>query len=489
MKKLFLTILILFTQKIFAAGNAGGMDGGGGGTLPAHPVSVYKVQEIVQESKQKLLYLFNTYEVNLKYGPRTSLLDKLFLGPRKAQEVLNDLRVEVRTEKPCLTSQGTEVDGSIHGSKPNTICISAFRISQKIDLAVAEREILGLLLHEVSHFMGADELEATELQKDIVWLILNAPQGSNIDPEKLRNEISDSLNYLRKTIEETQIAEFDVASEWLSRTLLALTHFGGSSSSPVFQVFNPREQDYQELLRTKVIWARNYLKTLIAGPNQAEDQREYDSRFGDQDHFLLKDDFFPQSHFYINEKIYKIKSTTELMDLLKSLEREYEVRNSYVWQSSFGNNWLDLNGHLTRTFANPWKNFTGVYAVHNSQCSANSNFKDLKEIKIYLSGERLYLGKVFTGGYSNDRIELGTYNVNTYLNDYGLISSNKVYMTHEMGGSWSDRTYLDRSVSKLVLETFPDQSFKIIIENTFEDQDVTKPDSKNSCVLTGTFQK
>jgi hypothetical protein len=487
MKKLFLAVLILFTQKIFADG---GMDGGGGGTLPAHPVPVYKVQEIVHESKQKLLYLFNDYEMRLKYGTPSSLLSKLFLGPRKVQEVLNDLRVEIRTEKPCLTSQGTEVDGSIYGIKPNTICISAFRISQKIDLAMAEREILALLAHEVSHFMGSDELEATELQKDIAWDILNAPQGSEIDPEKLRNEISDSLNFLRKTIEETQKARFDSASEWLSRTLFALTRFEGSATSSVFRVFNPREGDYQDLLRTKVIWARNYLKTVIAGPNQAEDQKEYEARFVGHDYFFLTDDFFPQSHFYANEKIYKIKSATELVDLLKALEHEYEVRSVHIWQSSFGNNWLNVNGHLTKTFANPWGNFTGVYTVKNSQCSSNSNFnKDLKEIKVYFSGETLFFGKAFTGGYSNDRIELGAYNVNTYLNDYGLISSNKVYMTHEMGGSWSDRTYLDRTVSKIVLEAFEDQSFKIVIENTFEDQDVTKPDSKNACVLTGMFQK
>lgn len=490
MKKLFLAVIVLFVTKIYASGNSGGMDGGGGGTLPTHPAPVHLIREIVSESKAKLLHLLNKYETRTEYDDSNTLLKKLYGGPRKAQDVLNDLRVEIREEKPCLTSHGTEVDASIHAVKPNTICISAFRISKKIDQAIVEREILALLAHEVSHFMGADETEAEKIQKDVAWSILNGTYGPAYDPKKSRDEISSAADFIRKTAEEIQKGELNSAADWLSRALAALTHAQGSSADSIFKIFSPREMDYQDVLRLRLFWAHRYLETLIPGQNQSSKQKEYENRFGDKDFVELKEEFFSDTHSYVNERIDKIKSSNDLVKLLKVLHREYEVRAAYSWQSIYGNNWLSLEGHLTKTFSNPWVNFTGVYSVKNAECTAKSSFtSELTELKVYWSGENLYLGKVYPNMFSNDRIVLGAYNVNTYLNDYGLISEGKVYMTHQMGGTWSDRMYLHRTTSKLTLETLPNQTFKITIENTFEDRDVTKPDMNNSCVLTGIHQK
>lgn len=486
MRKLFLITLILFAQNVFA----GGMDAGGGGTLPTHPVPIYKVKEIVSEAKPKLLYLFNDYEAHLKYGLRNSLLSKLFLGARKVQDVLNDLRVEVREDRPCLTAQGSEVDGSIYGIKANTICISALRISQKVDLGVAEREILALLAHEVSHFMGTNEAEAEELQKDIADRILHSSNGIELDLEKIRFDMVNGLNFLRRTIEATQKNQFEQAMDWSSRSLSAFIQVRVSPQAGGYRLFSPREEDYRDLLYYKLLWADQYIGTLIEGAGQPQFQKRYNERFGSQDYFFLADELGDRDHLYGHEKIYKIKSLTDLISLLKVLEREYEVRTAYIWQSTFGSNWVNIDGHLTKTFANPWRSFVGVYTVQSNQCSATSDFdREIKEIRIYQFGDDLFLQTKYLNGHANDRIELGAYHVNTYLNDYGLMAPNKVYMTHAMGGSWSDRFYLGRSIVGFTLETFPNQSFKISIDKIFEDRNIMTPDRRTTCVLSGTFQK
>ncbi len=490
MKKLFLAVIVLFVTKIYASGNSGGMDGGGGGTLPTHPAPVHLIREIVSESKAKLLHLLNKYETRTEYDDSNTLLKKLYGGPRKAQDVLNDLRVEIREEKPCLTSHGTEVDASIHAVKPNTICISAFRISKKIDQAAIEREIFALLAHEVSHFMGADEAEAEKIQKDIAWSILNGTRDPAYDPKKSRDEISSATDFIRKTVEEIQKGELNSADEWLSRALAALTRAHGNSSDAIFRIFGLREIDYQDVLRFKLLWAHRYLKTLIPGPDQAANQQQYNIMFGEKDFFLLQGGFFDDSHLYVNEKIYKLSTVAKLVELLSKLQREYEVRAAYSWQSIYGNNWLNLDGHKTKIFENPWMNFIGLYSVKASDCSNESSvFGKLTELKVYSLDDKLFLVKTNPYGLSTDRIELGAYNINTYLNDYGLISENKVYMTHQMGGSWSDRTFLHRTVSKLTLETLSNQTFKMTYESSFEDRDVTKPDMNSTCVLTGVYQR
>lgn len=142
MKKYILAFLMI-SNFAFADGNTGGMDGGGGGVLPAYPVSAIKVQEIAESAKIKMLYMLNRMQGH-RVNDEKSYWKKLFSGQRTAQEILRNLDLEVRLREPCYTSDGREVDGSIHALKPNTICLSAARISQKVDILTAEREILGL---------------------------------------------------------------------------------------------------------------------------------------------------------------------------------------------------------------------------------------------------------------------------------------------------------------------------------------------------------
>lgn len=493
-KKLILLPFLLISQTLLAGGNTGGMDGGGGGTLPAHPASVYEIQDIAQEAKPQLLYLLNGYEWRekydqQKYDQQKPLYRKLFSGPRKAQEVLKDLRLEVRLDKPCLTSGGIEVDGSIYALKSNTICLSAFRISQKIDKAAAEREVLALLMHEVSHFMGTTEDEAVDLQKDISWWILNAKAGSQLDEASLRNEFDGFESLLGYSIEALDQSDLSKANEQLSKSLVRLTRWEGMTNSSPYKLFEPREEQYQDLLRLKLIWANNYIEALIPGADQSWAVDQYNKIFNGREFFLAHEDMgWDKEHLYRDEKVQRLHSLAELKDLLLTLKSDYEIRSAYNYQVTFGMRWMHLNGHLTVPTRNPWQNFVGQYVVQSVQCDSPSTRENEVEFRVENTAAGLYLRNIFSSASMANRIEFGAYNVNAYLNNYGETTDGGVFMIHEMGGSWSTRDFADTQISDFRLKKVSGNNFEITRTNSYLPKDVTKPDSIRTCVFKGVIQ-
>lgn len=488
-KKLILLPFLLLSETLWAGGNTGGMDGGGGGTLPAHPASVYEIQDIAQEAKPQLFYLLNGYEWREKYDRQKPLYKKLFGGPRKAQEVLKDLLLEVRLDKPCLTSGGTEVDGSIYALKPNTICLSAFRISQKIDKAAAEREVLALLMHEVSHFMGATEDEAVELQKDISWWILNAKVDSKLNEEGIRSELDGFESLLESGIEALNQSDLSKANEQLSKSLVRLTRWEGMTNSSPYKLLEPREEQYQDLLRLKLTWANNYIETLIPGADQSWAIDQYIKIFNGRDFFVAHEDIgWDKEHLYRDEKVQRLHSLEDLKNLLLFLKSEYEIRNVYTYQITFGMRWMHLNGHLTVSATNPWENFVGQYVVQSVKCDSPSTRENEIEFRVDKTAAGLYLRKIFSSAYMTDGIEFGAYNVNAYLNSYGETSDGGVFMIHEMGGSWSTRDYADTQISDFRLKKVSGNNFEITRTSYYLPKDVTKPDSIRTCVFNGVIR-
>lgn len=485
-KKLILLPLLLLAETLWAGGNTGGMDGGGGGTLPAHPASIYEIQDIAQEAKPDLLYLLNGYEWREKYDQQKPLYKKLFGGPRKAQEVLKDLRLEVRLDKPCLTSGGTEVDGSIYGLKSNTICLSAFRISQKVDKAAAEREVLALLMHEISHFLGATEDEAVDLQKDISWWILNAKADSRLEGDSIRYALDSFESLLGGGIEALTQADLAKANERLSSALINLNKFEGLTYSSPYRLFEARDEQYQDLLRLKLIWARNFVETLIPGSEQNYAIDQYNKMFNGREYFVAYEDMgWDKDHLYRNEQVQKLHSVTELTDLLLQLKREYEIRSAYTYQVTFGMRWMTLKGHLTVPANNPWEKFVGQYVVQSVQCDSPSNRENETEFDVEKSPAGLYFRHIFQSASMSDRIEFGAYNMNAYLNNYGETQDGGVFMIHEMGGSWSTRDYADTQISSLVLKKTSDGQFELIRKTSYLPKDVTKTDSVRTCTFKG----
>lgn len=489
MNKIVLILILLISEILFANGNTGGMDGGGGGTLPAQPASVFEIQEIAEESKSELLYLLNGYEWREKYNQDKPLYKKLFLGPVKAQQVLKEIRLEVRVDKPCYTSANKEVDASVYGIKTNTICLSAFRIAQKLDRAVAKREVIALLMHEISHFLGSTEEEAVEIQKDTSWWILNTKLDSEINGETIRHGFDGFEFKLRKTLESVNQSNFTLADQQLSEALIALTQFLRLSNSFPYKLFNYQDEQYQDLLRLKLVWARQFIQTQVSDSDQQNDIQEYDSKFNDQDFFIAGEEWnWDKSHLYRNEKIQKIHNASELIELLNYLQREYEIRSTYIYQVTFGMRWIDLKGQMTVPKNNSWNKYIGQYNVETVVCDLPNQRENETRFEITKSPAGLFFRKIFKSASMSDPIEFGSYNVNAYLNNYGELADGSVFMTHEMGGSWSTREFVDSIVSQIVLQKTDHDKFKLIRTVAIQPKDISKKDWTQTCTFTGSIQ-
>ena len=498
-KKIILITTLLLSEILFAGGNigrnlgvdggGGGMDSGGGGTLPTQPASIYDIQDIAQESKPVLLYLLNSYEWLRKYDQEQPYYKKLFSGNQKAQEVLKDLRLEVRLDKPCFTSNGTEVDASIYGLKPNTICLSAFRIAPKLDKAIAKREVQALLMHEVSHFLGATEEEATKFQQEISWLILNSKEADNLNGDVIRDRLDNFELLLSSSIDSLNKSDLITTGQELASSLVELNNFNGVATTYTYKLFNFQEDQYQDLLRLKLIWAYNFLNTLISGEEQKYDIDKYNKRFLDREYFFAHEEMgWDKKHIYRNEKISKLHNVNELIQLLISLKSEYEIRSAYAYQVTFGMHWMNLNGHLTTASVNPWLNYLGTYVVEAVQCDLPSQFDNEIKFVVENTGAGLFFRKIYSSASLSDRIELGAYNVNAYLNNLGVTNDGSVYMTHEMGGSWSAREFADSQRSNIILRKTENNKFELVRTTLRQPKDVTKPDFKNMCIFAGSIQ-
>lgn len=487
--KFFAITILLISEILYASGNTGGMDGGGGGTLPAQPASVYQVQEIATEAKPTLLYLFNGYEWREKYDQNNSLYKKLFDGPRKVQEVLKDLRLEVRLDKPCYTSAGTEVDGSIYGIKDLSICLSAQRISQKVDRAVAEREVIALLMHEVSHFMGATEAEATELQQDTSWWILNSKPDAGLDGDRIRRDLDRFESHLDSVLEGIEAGDLSLVGKRLAESLGMLSQWESLTNSSPYKLFESREEQYQDLLRYQLIWANNYVESLIPGADQAWAIEQYNKVFNGREYFIAHEEFaLDKDHFYRDEKIHRLKSVLTLKDLVSAIKSEYEIRSAYTYQVTFGMQWLRLDGHLTVPQINPWEKFVGQYQVQSVQCDVPSNREDEVGFAVEMTPAGLFLRQIFSSASSANRIEFGAYNLNAYLNEFGETNDGGVYMIHEMGGTWSDRIYTDLRTENVRLTKTSGSTFRMDRTTKVLRKDVTKPDFIRNCVIEGSYQ-
>lgn len=483
MKTLTTLAALFIAPMAFANSNAGGMDGGGGGTLPAQPATIYQVREIAEEAKSQLLFLFNGYEERQTYA-NASLDAKLFGGPKKVQEVLKGLRLEVRDDRPCLTSQGTEVDASVHASKQNTICLSAFRIAPKLDVQIAEREIIALLMHEVSHFMGATEKEARDLQETIAFWLTRVRDKIDVESALLASE--EFTRQLSGAVDLLKASKLEQAKDRLNLSLLHSTKWEGASKAYPFSIFPVDEEEYFQVLRLKLRWANTYLQTEVPGPHQRSAKDLYDEMFNGRDHFLAEEDaYFPASSPYRSTRIDRLNSLPELLNQLIALEREFDLRAVYTRQVAYGFQWIKLDGARTELNPNPWKLMAGEYLIETVNCNSKSPDQELKKFAVKSSGSEVFLEWAKDSMWGRDQIRLGNYNVNTTLNQIGTYQDGSVFMLHEYGGQWHARVHADMTSSEFRLKRLAGNRFEATRINKSLSRDVSARDHVSTCVFTG----
>lgn len=157
--KTFVTaaFLMAFSAQVFA----GGISGGGGGTVVPDPAGTEFIKLQLSGARISLLML-------LKNESFSSTRQSLFQGSDNIIEKVKNNSLKILEDKPCLDFDGKPNDASIN-SDPNTICISAYTIGQKVSKITDYPQILALLAHEYSHLMGYNESDAEAFQVEILY--------------------------------------------------------------------------------------------------------------------------------------------------------------------------------------------------------------------------------------------------------------------------------------------------------------------------------
>lgn len=180
--------LVLFIVSISVGGVAlasGGVSDGGGGTTNPHPTNPDAiVMTAGREGARLLLSWLNSQERTFlgwsAEEQANSPYLKLFKPNEPSTETIFELLkktpIEMRMKESCYDQNGVAFDGSIFSNVKGGICISPFSMAPKLNEVNVWYETAALILHELTHLVGATEEEARSIQYDAILDL------SRIDP-------------------------------------------------------------------------------------------------------------------------------------------------------------------------------------------------------------------------------------------------------------------------------------------------------------------
>lgn len=379
----------LFLISAASVANAtGAVSGGGGGTLPADPVSTWQVERVVEEGFREMRLIARYMSRRQLRGAESALDLKLFFGPKTIVDVLDETGYEVRQDKPCFDRNGNEVDASIFASHPDDICISAFRIAPKLIEERLRIETLALIFHELSHKLGTTEAEAVDFQKEAAFYFgLGDPKSLDGAIARMFGDYADEVKRkLRQTSESigkkrAGTISNDVLKDHINRLSNTTSEFSAAIRPALpYSHYTRRQFEYVEWLETRLEILRY---TLLA---KYDDQPDYWLKkiaeifngavvitYGD---YLRKDR--PTSYEgndFENNLLTQLDSELQLTEELWSLASAFEQESEFLFQ--FGSN-LALHKHaadgLDQNF-NPFVKFIGKYKLSDVVCTS-SNYKN-----------------------------------------------------------------------------------------------------------------
>lgn len=391
----------------------GGINGGGGGTLPANPISTFDVMQVIQESKKTLnplmkhemkYYSTEGHSVTFPYEK------KIFGGPVTIWDELQNTDIEILMDKPCRDLYGNPVDGSVHASKPNAICISAFRIAPKLIKERAAIEINALILHELSHRLGTTEPEAKQFQENEAFAMSDYPGAISSDQfaravQSSSEKASGLLSTLKATLAKGDATDQEILDQ-MQAVQMALGEFYGNSTQTPYSIFNKAEHDYY--------WwqADRFMVALWCQLTKAE-QGEYwqgvlNEVFqgaGTVTELELQRRHFGETTFdsvYADQTVSLIHDRQELKDLVDGFEQTFGVIEQAV-----RNLWLgsQMGPMPTLKSTNSWEVFKGEYQVTSRNCTGSRGGTSVTGYRIDQDANdpsQLEIVDLTPGGYFND---------------------------------------------------------------------------------------
>ncbi len=349
---------------------AGGIDGGGGGTTPANPISITQVFATIRtDAKSSLRLYFRNLERRSHFQNVPPYNAKLFGGAKTILDVLESTDIEVPDSKPCYDAFGNEVDGSVHSTKPNAICISAFRIAPKLILERAIPEILALIAHELSHVLGTTEAEAEAFQRRAV--------------EDLRfANGEDSLRYTygaaSKIDKALELSKRDIHSMSPDALVLMIENLKTNFDLVVLQttlaLFTEREDDYYRFHAARLELLRWYALSKSSDQHAVGWGQKYNSLFNASGEVKFSDtDISNAAHNQFGYlTIRQVQNNTDLQAQLEDFAYYASKLRKHLSDMANINLLADLPDPAF-PFVNPWIAFIGKYHVSKLDCVSKGN--------------------------------------------------------------------------------------------------------------------
>lgn len=165
-KPLLQTMLTLsvMTLPIAAQAAEGGSNVGGGGNAAGEPVDKIEVIKAIESAYHLLIGHFKYMTFNRTGHVYDAVL---FDQPTTILEAAYGVRLKYEIDGPCKDANGDDKDGAADVAH-QSVCLSIARLQSKLGTDNLKRQVGGLLAHELSHLVGANESQARALQADVV---------------------------------------------------------------------------------------------------------------------------------------------------------------------------------------------------------------------------------------------------------------------------------------------------------------------------------
>lgn len=324
----------------------GGIDGGGGGTLPANPISIQQAQDIIQGSKKDLRLLYRSFQRHLTYDEtlfEKNLIKKLFGTTPTLIDVLEKTEIEIQLDKPCYDLYSNESDGSVHAKKSNAVCISAFRIAPKLSTDRARSEILALITHELGHVLGANEQEAQDLQSvSASYLRYSGPNSASDLIQNLIRSLSEFNRDADKVWETKSSSELVLVIDNLYREI------NSAVRDTTMAIFTTEDEEYYEYQRARVMLANWYVLGESDRSDASAWHKKYQDVFKSGDSVSLKDipEAYAEKSRFGDLKITKINLGWDLKNTIREVSNYVYDVNNYLMSLYLSKDLVTIPTHL-----------------------------------------------------------------------------------------------------------------------------------------------
>ncbi len=455
----------------------GGITGGGGGTLPANPIAVYEVFEVIEDAKRNLRLYFN-YERQYRQDNPGSY-QKFFFGKETVATQLEKVDLEVLKDKPCKDKNGNDVDASVIASRPNTICLSASRVAPKLIKETAQKEILALLIHELTHFLGATEAEAVAAQQ---WSADRISDMSKIEREKLDLALhhvtmsTESLRY--STSNHLKSQNLDTVKKAAREVVGHLYDYKKILGDLPLAFIDFTIGNYQDVIIAKLILLEHHIDSLDpSNPNRKRSAEQIEKCFLGKDSVTVSElnencSLTYKENIYGKLVVERVNDLKDIQELAAEVNHFIHDLGAYFRSITFNQTLAYFHLPTTIEERNPFEKFVGVYSLKKITCASSrpkgeNYFSNLTGIEISnsvidfpIEGQRVIaLKRSWDTGYTTDMIYTG--NSNGYVQLVGGDDSSAV-VTGERGTRWYDRQ--SHGWSKETRKIVRDQQGNLILD-------------------------